>query len=80
MELLNGTNSKQLPSVILDPFSTDKVSAINIFYRPSQWSKHWSGNVHFQNGNTSGSQELVPSDSINELIEQIKIIGESLKK
>lgn len=68
-----------LPSIINNPFSTDQVSGINIYYRPTQWTKHWTGSMTFKNGNTSGSQELVPCDTINELIEQIKVIGESLK-
>lgn len=69
-----------LPSIINNPFSVELVTGINIYYRPSQWSKSWTGNVNFKNGNTSGTQELTPCDTINEIIEQIKIISESLRQ
>lgn len=67
-----------MPSVIKNPFSKDSITEIHLHFY-TRYKPHWSGSVVFKNGLTSGRQELRETDDFENIIAQIREIGDSLK-
>lgn len=74
----SGNTSQQL-SIIKDPFKVDKITAIHLHFWAAYSKPHWDGTVEFKNGKTSGDQKLEESETLDQIIAQIKTIAESLK-
>ncbi len=72
-------NNSSLPAIIKDPFRKEAISSINLYWSSSDWSGGWNGSVTFTNGKTSGKQDLVGSESLDDIVAQIKAIMESIK-
>jgi len=75
---LLGNGKSQLPSVIKDPFKKDCVTHINLFM--GNWGRGiWSGSVEFQNGKTSGKQEIEKTEDFDHAVRQLRELIESVK-
>jgi hypothetical protein len=79
---LLGDTNKGL-SVITNPFVTDCIDDIHIRYigKPLfDKSPYWKAYISFKNGLSSGEQQTPQCDTLPEVLEQLKIILESIKK
>jgi hypothetical protein len=66
-------------SVIMDPFTTECITNINISYSNHIHSKpYWWGRVVFTNGKTSGEQRTNNVDSFEEIVVEMRQILNSL--
>lgn len=77
--LLGDKPKNQALSIIKDPFSVNKVDDIYIRYSTNWGKAKWHGSISFKNGNTIGEQKLLECDTLDDIVTQIKAIGESLK-
>ena len=75
LKMLGSSKVYDLPAIITDPFKEDKITCIGLYWRSAGW---W-GYVEFKNGKTEGKQGLVESDSLDNMVAQIRAIVESIK-
>jgi len=68
-------------SVIVDPFLSDSLESLSIYYRKSPFSgsTYWYANVVFQNGKTKGEQKLGNCDTFEEIVIQVRQLLDELK-
>lgn len=78
LDLLNGVTGKEI-SVIQDPFLKDCVTDIAIYYRTTFNDPSWSGYVEFRNGKTEGKQSIPKCATIEEALNHLKIILDTIK-
>lgn len=66
-------------SLIKNPFSKNKITAIHVHYTKSMFTENWSarGSVKFANGNTNGEQEF-DGKTFDEVVEQMKMFVRTL--
>ncbi len=79
-KLLGRAKESELPSIIKNPFGKDKIETINLEFRNYDFRPaYWRGSVGFSNGNTKGRQELEECETFEQLLAQLKALGETLK-
>ena len=71
MKLLENFGKANLPSIIKDPFSKNKITHITT-YASNIWGDwSFSGAIRFNNGNTEGKQEF-KGTSFDDVVLQMK--------
>ena len=75
LKMLGDCNNFNLPAIIKDPFKQDLITNIGLYWRKAGW---W-GYIEFKNGKTESKQNLVESETLEEMVAQIKAIVDSLK-
>lgn len=73
-------NKDKLPSIIKDPFKSDKITGIS--FHSSGWDcvTGWRATVKFRNGNTKGEQEFTTDDpsKFAHIVQQVEDFIKSL--
>lgn len=76
-KLLGSGKPFDMPAIIKDPFHQDRVTSITLDWR--KYKGKWTGDVGFQNGDTTGRQNLIEGEDLDAMVAQIKAILETLK-
>jgi len=76
MKMLGDGKPFNLPSIIKDPFRTDKVTKMWFYWYAS--TNEWKGWIEFENGKTQGRQDLIASPTLDGIVSQVKAIIQSI--
>ena len=73
-------NSENKVSLLKDPFKSQNINAIQIFFSQTFGEPHWSANIEFKNGQTEGKQKfkVLGAEGLPTILKQMEDFVKSL--